>query len=100
MMGQKQILLENFQMPWPCWEGSLTKPLKDLTGSQSQMSLTSCLTTTERQIIQKDLAFKEKKKMRRDLADLEEFSVMSAKDSVTSSLNVPHFLRNKRRELL
>src|ERR1044072_2246818 len=91
MKKQKQILLVNSQIHWPCWEESLTKLSRDLTGSQSQMSRTSCLTTTERLIMQEDWAFKEREKMKRDLADLGESSIMSVKAMVTSSLNVLHF---------
>ena len=52
------------------------------------MSLTSCLKISESLIIPEVMAFNEKERMKKDLTDLEESSVMNAKDMATSRQNV------------
>src|ERR1044072_2912119 len=71
MKNLKQSLLENSQMHWLFLEESSTKPSRDLTGSRSLMSQTSCLTFTERLIMQETWVSIERERMRSGLADQE-----------------------------
>src|ERR1044072_962920 len=96
-MSQKWILLENSQKHWLYLAESSTRPLKNLTEDQGQMSLTSCLTTLGSLKIPGMLVFNAKVKMMKDQTSPEGFNVMSVKGMIISSLNVKPFSRSKRK---